>query len=92
MNITVPKAETAGKNQLTGSVEIAVDKEGKIFVNGKETSEQNLEALLKQIQSVNRDTPVLLRADETSQFGKVMLLLDTCRKIGLSKVVMQARK
>ena len=35
---------------------------------------------------------LLVRADEVSQFGVVTRVWDTCRKLGLNKVVMQTRK
>ena len=35
LNITLPKAETAGKNEFKGRVTIAIDKDGKISFNGK---------------------------------------------------------
>jgi biopolymer transport protein ExbD len=44
------------------------------------------------VHKVNKDTPVLVRADEVTQFKRVTEVWDTCRKLGLSKVVMQTRK
>ena len=40
LNITLPKVETAGKNEYKGSVTIALDKEGQIAFNGKAASEE----------------------------------------------------
>jgi biopolymer transport protein ExbD len=55
------------------------------------TSEQLL-PLLEEVKKANKDTPVLVRADEVTQFNKVTEVWDTCRKLGLSKVVMQVRQ
>jgi biopolymer transport protein ExbD len=92
LNITVPKVQTAGQNELTGKVEIGISKEGTLTVDGHVVAEADLEALLTEVKKVNKDTPVVLRADEVSQFGMVTRVIDICRKAGLNKLVMQARK
>ena len=92
INITVPQMQTAGSNQFSGKVEIGVDKAGTFTLNGHPATEAELEPLLREIQKVNRDTPVLIRADEATQFKEVTVVWNLCRKVGLNKVVMQARK
>ncbi|MEN9661547.1 MAG: hypothetical protein RL324_496 [Verrucomicrobiota bacterium] len=92
INITVPQMQTAGTNQFSGKVEIGVDKTGGFSLNGRTATEAELESLLREIQKVNRDTPVLIRADEATQFKEVTVVWNLCRKVGLNKVVMQARK
>jgi biopolymer transport protein ExbD len=92
LNITLPKVQTAGKNELTGKVEIAVDKDGKLSLNGKLIAQSDLEKLLTEVKQMNKDTPILIRADEISQFGKVTQVMDVCRKLGLNKLVIETRK
>src|SRR5204862_1299789 len=46
LNITLPKVETAGKNEFRGNVTISVDKAGVITLNGKEISEIDLDNAL----------------------------------------------
>jgi len=92
LNITVPKVSTSGQNQFEGKVEIGIDKEGNVSYNGRLTSIANLENLLQEVKRVNKDTPILVRADETSHFGVVTQVWDACRRLGLNKVVMQTRK
>jgi biopolymer transport protein ExbD len=92
LNITVPKVQTAGQNQFTGSIEIGIGKDGRISLNGRVVGEAELEGALKEIQKINRNTTVLVRADEDSQFKKVTEVWDLCRQLGLNQVKMQARK
>jgi biopolymer transport protein ExbD len=92
LNITVPKVSTSGQNQFEGKVEIGIDKDGNVSYNGRQTSIANLENMLQEVKRVNKDTPILVRADETSHFGVVTQVWDACRRIGLNKVVMQTRK
>lgn len=92
LNISVPKVETAGRNEFSGKITIGVDKDGGLTFNGKAVGVGELTGLLEEVKKVNKDTPVLVRADEVTQFKRVTEVWDTCRKLGLSKVVMQVRQ
>ena len=91
LNRTLPKIETAGKNEFKGSVTIGIDKEGVITFNGDVATQAQLEPLLQQVRDVNRDIPVLIRADETTELKTVAFVMDTCRKVGLNKFSLQSR-
>ncbi len=91
LNITLPKVDTAGKNEFKGTVIIAIAKDGVINFNGKSATEQELVMLLQRVKEIDRDIPVLIRADEATQLGKVAFVMDTCRKVGLNKFSLQAR-
>jgi len=92
LNISVPKVETAGKNEFSGKVTIGVDKDGSLSFNGRPVTAEQLIPLLEEVKKANKDTPVLVRADEVTQFKRVTEVWDTCRQLGLSKVVMQVRQ
>jgi biopolymer transport protein ExbD len=91
LNITLPKVDTAGKNEFKGTVTIGIDKDGVISFNGKVASEQQLADLLLQVRNIDKDIPVLIRADETTPLKKLAFVMDTCRKIGLNKFSLQSR-
>ena len=91
LNITLPKVETAGKNELKGTVTIAIDKDGTLSFNGKVASEEQLIALLQQVHNIDKDIPVLIKADETTQLKKLAFVMDACRKTGLNKFSLQSR-
>jgi biopolymer transport protein ExbD len=91
LNITLPKIATAGKNEYKGTVTIGIDKAGAISFNGKDVSEAELLAALKQIHDINTDIPVLIKADEVSQVKKLAFVMDACRTSGLNKFSLQSR-
>jgi len=91
LNITLPKVETAGKNEFKGTVTIAIDKEGVISFNGKIVPDEQLVPLLEQVHNVDKDIPVLIKADETTQLKKLAFVMDSCRKTGLNKFSLQSR-
>jgi biopolymer transport protein ExbD len=91
LNITLPKVETAGKNEFKGSVTIAVDKEGKMNFNGKPMTEDQLAPMLKAVRDIDRNIPVLIQADEDTPIKNVTFVMDACRKTGLIKFSLQSR-
>ena len=91
LNITLPKVETAGKNEFEGSVTIAVDNLGVISFNGQVVEESEIEGLLLQVKEIDRDIPVLIAADELTPLKTVAFLMDACRKTGMNKFGLQSR-
>ncbi|MSU65247.1 MAG: biopolymer transporter ExbD [Opitutus sp.] len=91
LNITLPKVETAGKNEFKGTVTIGIDKDGVVSFNGKNITDEQLIGLLEQVKNVDRDIPVLIKADETTQLKKLTFVMDACRKTGLNKFSLQSR-
>ena len=89
LNITLPKVETAGKNEFKGTVTIGIDKDGSVSFNGQNVSDAEL--LLEKVKQVDRDIPVLIKADETTQLKKLAFVMDACRKTGLNKFSLQSR-
>lgn len=91
LNITLPKVETAGKNEFRGSVTLSIDKDEVVTFNGEPVSDEQLLALLAEVKAVDRDIPVLIKADETTQLRKLAFVMDACRKTGLNKFSLQSR-
>jgi biopolymer transport protein ExbD len=91
LNITLPRVETAGKNEFKGTVTIGIDREGVLSFNGQITTESELEQLLVQVRNIDRDIPVLIRADENTPLKTVAFVMDACRKTGLNKFSLQSR-
>ncbi len=91
LNITLPKVETAGKNEFKGTVTIGIAADGVLSFNGKAASEAQLTDLLHQVRDLDKDTPVLIRADETTPLKTLTFVMDTCRKTGLNRFSLQSR-
>jgi biopolymer transport protein ExbD len=91
LNITLPKVETAGKNEFRGNVTIGIDKDGALSFNGKPVSDAQLIDLLRQVKNVDKDIPVLIRMDEKGTLDRLTFVWDACRKVGLTKHSLQSR-
>ncbi len=96
LNITLPKVETAGKNEFKGTVTISIDKDGAVSFSttpsdNRVVTDEQLVELLQRVKQVDRDIPVLIKADETTQLKKLAFVMDACRKTGLNKFSLQSR-
>lgn len=91
LNITLPKVETAGKNEFKGTVTIGIRADGLLSFNGREASETQLGDLLRQVRELDKDTPVLIRADESTPLKTLTFVMDACRKTGLNRFSLQSR-
>ncbi|MEX0325321.1 MAG: ExbD/TolR family protein [Puniceicoccaceae bacterium] len=91
LNLTLPKIESAGREEPTNSLQIGVDTEGQYYLNGHPISEEDLVSEIGTVSELSPDTPVIIMADENSLLHKVTFVMDSCRKAGLDKVRLQAR-
>ena len=102
LNLTLPKVETAGKNAFQSQVVIAVDKEehvrvtilgkeGKLVLDKKAVSEDQLDSLAADLRTVDKDITVLIRSDENAPLKMITRVMDLCRKNGLNKIRLQTR-
>jgi biopolymer transport protein ExbD len=91
LNITLPKVETAGKNEFRGNVTISIDKEGKLALQAQPITDEQLLPALQKVKEANKDTVVLIRSDEDTPLKRVILVWDACRKVGLNKQHLQSR-
>lgn len=96
LNITLPRVETAGQNAFEGTVILGIGKEGELSFATDKTAprtitREELQGLLGQVRDLNRDIPVLIRADETTELKTLAFVMDACRKAGLNKFSLQSR-
>ena len=92
LNLTLPKADTAGRNQIDpNGVAIVIQKDGTILFNGKKATEEQFLTLLRQVKEISREIPVLISADENTPLKTVTFVMDACRKTGLSRFSLQTQ-
>lgn len=91
LNVRLPAIETAGKNEFAGAVTIGIAQDGALSFNGKAATDELLIALLAQVRDLDKDIPVLIRADESTPLKKLTFVMDACRKAGLNKFSLQSR-
>ncbi|MGJ8654389.1 MAG: ExbD/TolR family protein [Opitutaceae bacterium] len=91
LNITVPKIETAGKNELKEQIVIALSPEGAVFLNDRSISIEQLRDAMSIAGEATPDRPILLIADEQVPLKHVTEVMDVCRSNQLNKIRLQSR-
>ena len=70
----VPKPETQDQTV------VAVTADGRMHLNSREVSEQDLAQRLTEVLETKKERVVLIKADEDAQYGRVMAAMDALRK------------
>lgn len=83
LSIIPPAADAGGANSTAASMVIGVDREGKIYLEGKEISQMNLNKTLADKAKLSPEAEVLIVADERSLTGTAVGVLDSVVKAGL---------
>ena len=91
MNLTLPKIESAGKNEFDDKISITIDEEGAIYLEAQKVSIEELGQLLGQASDLSNEIPVLIRAHNLTPLERVTDVMDACRLNGLSKIRLQSR-
>lgn len=91
LNLTLPSLETAGSNQSTFHLAIAVDREGVFYVNRLRVSEKELQEAIALAGRLQKESRVLLVADEETPLKTVTMVMDQCRLHGLENIKLQSR-
>ncbi|MDQ8206171.1 biopolymer transporter ExbD [Coraliomargarita sp. SDUM461003] len=91
LNITVPKIETAGENEIQEQIVIALSPEGAFYLNDRSVEKPELEAAMQLAGELTPDMPILLVADEEVPLRFVTEVMDICRSHRLNKIRLQSR-
>lgn len=91
LNITVPKIETAGKNEIKEQLVVALSPEGQVYLNDRPLELEPFKAAIALAGELTPDIPVLLIADEEVPLKHVTEVMDICRANQLNKIRLQSR-
>lgn len=83
INVKLPSASSA-EPVKTEQVTINMTQDGKLFYNDKTTDIDGLKEKLKEVK--DKDSIVIIRADDSVPHGKVVQVMDIAKSEGLSKL------
>lgn len=89
LDIKLPSSSSGAATDNLERVEIAVDREGILFINNVEYSLSKAEL---QLQILAPDTPILLLIDESVEFKQFVSVIDILKRFSLDKVSILTRK
>jgi biopolymer transport protein TolR len=95
ITVNLPKAKNpldAPEADSKEAVVIAVNREGRLFLAKKQIGEQDLyEFLLKRFSSGEINRTIFLKADTSLAYGRVVEIVNGCRKAGVERIGLMAR-
>jgi len=83
LSIVPPASVSGGTSSTAAAMVIGVDREGKIYLEGKEIAQTNLNKALADKAKLSPEAEVLIVADERSLTGTAVGVLDSVVKAGL---------
>lgn len=86
IDITLPQAETGATQEIT-THQITVDRDGKAYFSGEAVTDRELRNRLEQVLAENPEAPLVLRADEGADFGRVLRVIDIARDLEAANLV-----
>lgn len=94
LNITLPKASKEIAHAKPDAINVAIDNQSRIFINGKELLNSQISTIkeaLYDIASDLEDAPIIISADEETPYQVVIRTMDAARQLGLLKITFATR-
>jgi len=86
IKVDLPKASSAKSLVQPKTLSITINSQGQIFLDAFPVTLADLGVRLRNAKASNPDVPIVLKGDQTAQYGKVTEVLDLCRQLDLNKV------
>lgn len=85
IKVELPKAST-GEETHVSTLSLAIDAQGKAFLNGKPVDEAELRSeIQKQQQTEKKDVQMVISADRETKHGAVVRYIDLAKQLGVFK-------
>ena len=92
LKMELPTAKsTETRQDKEEDLSIALTKDGKIYLNAKESSLDAVGAAMRGAAAKNNNTPVIIKGDENIEYKRVVQVMDLAKQSGLPKVALGTR-
>lgn len=93
LDVQVPTArEGKESRRAVGEVILNVKADGSVVMNRREMNMEELQAALTRIAELYPDQAVVLRGDETTEYSRIVEVLDVCRSANIWNVAFATSK
>jgi biopolymer transport protein TolR len=86
IRLDLPGTDAARPTDAPRFVTVALDAQGKLFLNDKPVTAAELAAKLADSGRQNPDTEVQLRADQSVPYGRIVEVMGAAQKAGLNRI------
>lgn len=83
--VNLPQAATA-QSDLSKNVAITVARDGTIYIDQEQIPQELFKARIQAQMARQADTAFVLKADKQAEYGRVVLVLDELKALGIKKV------
>jgi len=91
IEVDLPRAAHT-QDTLKGPLNIVLDKDAKLYLDGTEMSEDELKGKIHEATASDKDARAVISADQTLNYGKVMHLIDFVKGEGIAKFALNIQK
>ncbi|MFP2964436.1 ExbD/TolR family protein [Myxococcus sp. 1LA] len=91
VEVDLPRAANGGET-VQGLVNVVLDKEGKLYFDGTEVTEKQLEGKVVEALAKDKETRAIISADQSLPYGRVMRLIDVVKGQGIAKFALNIEK
>ncbi|MGJ0483534.1 MAG: ExbD/TolR family protein [Methylomicrobium sp.] len=92
ITVNLPKASSTPSLSKPKTKAISISQDGTIYLDTYPVSIQELETRLAQYKAATPDLPVVLKADATIQYEKVIEVLDVVTRLEISQLGLVTQK
>lgn len=92
IKVNLPKASATPSLAKPQTKAITITQDGSIFLDTYPVSIQELETRLRQYKAVNPALPVVLKADATIQYQRVVEVLDLLGRVEITQIGLVTKK
>lgn len=85
IDVNLPKTVSAERD-LPNEVEIAIRKDGTIFLQGKKTSMSDLKSKLQVAIKASKSNLAIIKADKSVTHGLVVHVMDIAKQAGVGRI------
>ena len=89
IDLTLPEASEEQRDAPLDKIDIAVDKKGQYFVNGKALINSQLATMktaLRELKNADGEPLVIISADAEARHQSVITVMDAARQVGLVRI------
>jgi len=91
IKVELPRAANA-EQSAPSTVAIVIGRDGRIYLNGVETTEEGLKASVTTAQRGNPELQAIISADRDVKHGSVVHIIDVVKGIGVVKFAISIEK
>lgn len=91
ISVNLPSASSGAPQPRAESATLSLAADGQLFFDKRPVERAQLETTLRQWAAEKADPRLFLSADTKAEFGLAIALLDTVRKLGITKISVQTQ-